>query len=222
MDLTTASQSLSDMPSSSHETDIIMASRSISDLPPEVVIGIFSCLQDHHAITALNLTSRKFYEIWKLNTITITKAVLPRVIGCFDLAQELLVAEGKSPDSRQIETREAVLERSKHLLNNAAVMLKTHANSTSTFDAGKSMPFLRCLYRACICVELVNDRKARDSHLQAATLEELRCLAKDFEWRSFEGLLDGGNHDGLRANWTFETYDAIIAALELKESLSSG
>lgn len=223
MDLTMTSQSLSDMPSSSDKTNLSMASQSLSDLPPEVIIGIFSCLKDHRAITALNLTSRKFYEIWKLNTATITNAVLPRAIDCFDLAQELLAVQGRLPNSGQAETREAVLKRSKHLLLNAAVVVKDYTSSILVFDAGTHVASLRSYYHVWIIIELRNNRQARSLRLQAATLEELRGMAKTFLWlfvsfnRGGQCVLDAS---GPHSSRLLDTIDAIKATLELRESLS--
>lgn len=145
-----ASTLLSDLPSSSHQSSLIMASRSLSDLPSELVLGIYETFDDHHTITALNLTSRKFYDIWRLNTATITKAVLPRAIDCFDLAQELLVVQGRSPDGGQAGTREAMLERSKHLLKNAAVALNDYTSSVLVFDAGEYEASIQSHYRIWI------------------------------------------------------------------------
>lgn len=235
-DLSMASQSLSDMPSTSHETDITMTSQPpsdipssshnvelttgsqfLSDLPPEVVIGIFTCLKDHHAITALNLTSRKFYEIWKLNTATIIKAVLQRAIDCFDLAQELLDLQGRSPISPPFGTREAVLERSKRLLTNAAVLLSERNCRISDFDAGKHVASLQYRYVFWICIELCKDREARDSRLHAATLQELRGMVKSVEWFQLESVYGDGRVDQRGVN---TTWDAITATLRLKESLS--
>ena len=203
-----------------------MASRSFSDLPSEVVIGIFSCLHDHHAIKALDLTSRKFYEIWKLNTATITKAVLPRAIQCFELAQELLAVQSRSPYGGQVETREAVLERSKRLLSNAAVVLKGYSRRISVIDAGTYVAYIASHYHLWIAMELRNDREARNSRLQAATLEELRDMAKMYNHPKFggfyRGYLDIAASSGYHGSIISETYYAITATLRLKESLSGG
>ena len=219
------SPSLSDMPPSSHDMELTMASRSVSDLPPELIIGIFSSLCDHHAITALNLSSRKFYEIWKLNTATITSAVLPRAIDCFDLAQELLDVQGRSSNSGKAEGREAVLKRSKRLLTNATAVVKDYHSKILVFGVGNHVAFLRSYYHVWICIELWNDREARDSRLHAATLEELRGMAKTFGLilksfnRDGQGVLNAIGPDAFRL---VETYDAISATLRLKESLSRG
>lgn len=223
-ELTMASRSISDPVSSSHKQDVAMASQPFSDLPPEVIIGIFSCLHDHHAITALNLTSRKFYEIWKLNTATITKAVLSRAIKCFDLAQELLALQGKSPDGGQVETREAVLKRSKRLLSNAAVVLKDFANDIRVLFADDRAVSLASHYCLWIVMELYNDHEARYWRLQAATLEETRGMAEilDYFNRESEGLfgmLHASQHI-VAQHGMLTVYYAVWAALKHKESLT--
>lgn len=72
-----------------------MASPSLANLPSEIILGICESLDDPRAITALDLNSRKLYNIWRLNTATMIKAGLPRAIDCFDLAQELVIAPGQ-------------------------------------------------------------------------------------------------------------------------------
>ena len=94
-----------------------------------MIIGIYESLDDHRAITALDLTSRKLYNIWRLKTATIIKAVLPRATDRFDLAQELVIVQGRSTGV-QTGTHEAVLQRSKKLLNNAAVAFRDYNSSS--------------------------------------------------------------------------------------------
>lgn len=230
-----------------------MASHSLSDLPPELVIGIFSCVHDHHAITALNLASRKFYETWKLNTATIIKAVLPRAIECFDLAQELLAVQSKSPSfigpqslpkflteghnlahsnydveagGGQAASREAVLERSKRLLINAAVVAKSYNSGIFVIDGGTYLTYITSLYRLWIAIELGNHREALDSRLQAATLEGLRDMAKMIDLTNLKGFYRV--YFGIGAGSRYhrgeigKAYSAIRATLKLRESLSGG
>ena len=105
-----------------------MASASLSDLPSELILKIFKSFDDHRTITALNLTCRKFQDIWQLNTASIVSSVLPQSIDCFDLAQELLIVQGKS-DGAESESREALLERCKCLVTNASTLLKYYSRT---------------------------------------------------------------------------------------------
>ena len=213
-----------------------MASSSLSDFPSEMILGIYECLDDHHAVTALNLTSRKFYDVWRLHTAIITKAVLPHVIDCFDLAQELVVIQVES-SAGQAEAREAVLQRSKCLLANAATVLRDHSSFRITlYDSckmvetayqGDLLAFTESHYRLWILLELLNNREVRDLRLQAATMKELQGMADALQWlllklyhQSYSPFVSSVHH----SHWTFKalnlTKHLINARFASKKSLS--
>ena len=163
-------------------------SLSVSDLPQEMILGIYKSLDDHHAITALDLAARKFYDIWSLNRATITQAVLPRVIDCFGLARELAVIQSRSPGG-QTEGCEAVAKR---LLVNASVVFRDYANLSNLLDALpianriEGSAFAQAHYGVWLLVELGDDlltqHQAQYSRLQAARMEELQDMLSAAEW----------------------------------------
>lgn len=104
------------------------------------------------------------------------KIVLPRVIDCFDMAQELLVIQGRSADG-QLETRAAVLEWSKRLVTIASRVLKYYASGSNGLrKLLEFTEFTESFYRVWIILELYPDRQAQDLRLEAATLSELRGM----------------------------------------------
>ena len=188
-----------------------------------MILGIYECLDDHHAVTALNLTSRKFYDVWRLHTAIITKAVLPRVIDCFDLAEELAVVQGNKSTSGPTETYEAVLERSKRLLVNAATLVKDHSSYVIHLESttgemkefayeGNLSAFTESYYRLWILLELFNDREVRDLRLQAATMKELEGMEDALHWLLLKPCKDWYSpFDGSvpHSRWTFEAFNLI-------------
>lgn len=203
-------------------TNIIMTSTSLSDFPAELILNIYESFDDHHAITALNLTSRKFYEIWRLNTATIAEIVLPRVIDCFDMAQELLVIQGRSADG-QLETRAAVLEWSKRLVTIASRVLKYYASGSNGLrKLLEFTEFTESFYLIWIILELYPDRQAQDLRLEAATLKELRgmgmtlYLLGDFDLDDLDAL----NWRSVSLEDKFDAFCMITEQIKLKFSLS--
>lgn len=206
-----------------------MASTSLSDFPTELILNIYESFDDHHAITALNLTSRKFYNIWQLNTASIAKSVLSQSIDCFDLAQELLVIQGRSIGG-QPDSSEAVLEWSKHLVTIASVVLEYYTSGNVSmsrlrgFDRRERLDFTQSHYHVRILVELCCDREAQDLRLQAATLEELRGMAMTADW--LEDRIFQEDWRCMRRmfrcsyNDFYHTIDMISATFKLRGSLS--
>ncbi|CAF9907921.1 MAG: hypothetical protein ALECFALPRED_004040 [Alectoria fallacina] len=207
-----------------------MASSSLSDFPAELILTIYESFDDHHTITAFNLASRMFYDVWRLNTASIAESVLSQSIDCFDLAQELLVVQGRSTGG-QPETREGVLERSKHLIANALMVRKDYI-CTSTgvlvpkvdlsdpllFFDGRERSFTEYHYRVWMLLELFNDREALDLRLQAATLEELQWIDKAN--RSFFQQCGQCSLGRFGFHELYHTFSIIKAEIELRESLS--
>ena len=68
-------------------------SKSIADLPSEMVLRIYRYLDGPSEIIALNSTSRLYYWIWRMNAASISGAVIPRSIDCYASALELFEVE---------------------------------------------------------------------------------------------------------------------------------
>ncbi len=98
---------------------------SLSELAPELLLHLFKSLDSHGTIVSLNSASTKFYRIWRLNTLSISNAVLPRSIACFEEAQTLLKVQypsvieetGQSP-------HQFSLQHNRRLVSNASVVAK--------------------------------------------------------------------------------------------------
>ena len=63
--------------------------KGITDLPYEMSLRIYRYLDSSYEIAALNSTSRMCYWIWRMNTVSISSAVLSRSIDCYNSALEL-------------------------------------------------------------------------------------------------------------------------------------
>ncbi|KAL2040206.1 hypothetical protein N7G274_007109 [Stereocaulon virgatum] len=58
--------------------------KKLSDLTPEILVQVFKIFDQPRTITAFASTSGKTYNIWRLNTASISSSVLPRYIQCYD------------------------------------------------------------------------------------------------------------------------------------------
>lgn len=68
-------------------------SRSLQDLPNELIYEVFMQCDHVSQIVALNSTSRIFYGIWRLDPGRISNAVLPRSIAYYGATVEIQEAE---------------------------------------------------------------------------------------------------------------------------------
>ena len=67
--------------------------KTITDLPAEIILQIYGQLDSPSEIAALNITSRTYNWIWRMNIASISNAVLSRSIDCYDSALELFEVE---------------------------------------------------------------------------------------------------------------------------------
>lgn len=66
---------------------------SITLLPIELVVGIFSQLESFSEVLALNATCRKLRAIWIENAKQIANVIAPRSIECDKYARQVLAAK---------------------------------------------------------------------------------------------------------------------------------
>ena len=74
-----------------------MSQASLPGLASELKIQIFKSMDTFSSVTILSSTSRTFHDVWKLNTKSISDAVLQRIIECPVEAKMLLDAEDSNP-----------------------------------------------------------------------------------------------------------------------------
>ena len=198
--------------SSSHSINfgstVKMSSPSLSGLMNELVLEIFELLPDHHAVAALNSTSRKFYLIWRSNAAAISDAVLPRVIACYDSAEELFRfqrAQEREPETEEPETNEqkpdeataryrGILKRNNRLIANQCMISKecvdlftedigeSFRNYPRALQEGPGFKYLRIRYRIHCIAALSFDRLAQDEYLEATPLEDLTDMRLEYIW----------------------------------------
>lgn len=68
-------------------------SKSLQDLPIELLLEIYKNFDHVSQIVALNSTSRMFYQTWRLDPARISSAVLPRSIAYYDATVDIQEAE---------------------------------------------------------------------------------------------------------------------------------
>ena len=98
---------------------------SLSDFPAELLIQVYKSLDNMKDITALNLVSHQFYDLWHSHTVSISDAVFSRKIKSFDDVTELMKLQQKSvernhsDDNGHHDPYRQALERNKLMVSNA-------------------------------------------------------------------------------------------------------
>lgn len=72
--------------------------KTITDLPPELITSIYKHLDKPSSIAALSSTCRKNYLIWQSDAASISSAVIYDNISSFSTALELLYVQEKTRD----------------------------------------------------------------------------------------------------------------------------
>ena len=93
-----------------------MAYSALEQLPSELIVQVFKSIDDFSTLSSLICTSPTFYAVWQLNTSSISVAILPKTIDCFDDARELVKTQELFPESQEIPRAEEC--------NRAAAILK--------------------------------------------------------------------------------------------------
>ena len=117
-------------------------------------------------ITVLNRTSRQFYEIWQLNSISISNNVLPRTIEQFDNAQELFEMQQKSIDQWDLDSYRKHLERTKTLISNDQKILSFCQNKFGPQKVN-GINWTYVFYRLWILVPALDDPAAQQSCIES-------------------------------------------------------
>ena len=96
-------------------------SKKLSDLAPEILVQVFKTFDQPRTITAFVSTSCKTYDIWRLNTASISLSVLPRYIKCYDEAAEIFWLQTVTfhPYLTRYRDYFTTIFRNKRLLENA-------------------------------------------------------------------------------------------------------
>jgi len=82
---------------------------SISTLPPELLARVLTFVDNFSTIHASILTCRQFHQAWLENKVSIARRLLPRLIPCLSLAEQLArVQEQHQPSSSTDRTERIV------------------------------------------------------------------------------------------------------------------
>lgn len=189
-----------------------MSSPSLGGISNELVVWIFQLLPKSRDVAALNCTSRKFYQIWRLNAALISDAVLPRTLDCYADAEELVrfqtaqaqewEAEGSETDLPELNEASyaylEVLKRNIRFAANASLIskectdLQVDANRRFYRNLrgpdGEDMQrenllyLMHVRYRIHSIVALSNDQAAQDAYVEATSLDDLRNMDDESIW----------------------------------------
>lgn len=170
--------------SSSKESNI-ESPTSMSKLAPEIILQIFKSLDSHHTIIAFNLTSSKFYNVWRLNTASISKKVLSRSIESFDYAQELVRVQEHALGENVLQETEAsyqsVLKRNGSFVRNASKVVQAETEMLDSVHADllfliSEEAFTRVFYRIWTAAIFSRDLETLSDYLEAMPYHELANL----------------------------------------------
>lgn len=173
-----------------------MAIASLSALATDIVLHIFKSLDSHRTIVSLNSTSTRFYDIWRLNTLSISNAVLPRSIDCFEEAQELLKVQSSSiiKDADQ-SPYQVSLQHNRRLLSNASVVAKVKSglgllskNEWLIERYGQQGP-ARLYYCLWTATALSDNTERQHAYMDTLQLRDLLGILL-----MVTGLIDAQNH----------------------------
>jgi len=123
-----------------------MGTPSLSILPGELVVIVFQQLDSSATLLALARTSSHFWSIWESEYFYITQALFPRLIICFDDAEQLADAQQRRLTCLNLP-QEIALDRVKRIFLNARsvqVMCDHFTSSVMTkgFVSEKKVPYL--------------------------------------------------------------------------------
>ncbi|KAK0515373.1 hypothetical protein JMJ35_002752 [Cladonia borealis] len=102
-----------------------MPSASLSDFPAELLVQVYKSLDNVKDITALNLVTHQFYDLWLSNTLSISDAVFSRTVKSYHHARELVKLQQKvlerdhCDDDGHHDPYRRALERNKLIISNA-------------------------------------------------------------------------------------------------------
>ncbi len=223
-----------------------MPPASLSDFPAQLLIQVYKSLDNVKDVTALNLASHQFYDLWHSHTVSISDAVFSRKIKSFDDARELANIQQKSfgwdhcDDNGPHDPYRQTLERNKLMVSNIHDSFKYYDKESVS---GRSFGALlsKAYYCVCTLVLTTEDSFAQSSCLASLDLETLQ-LMREFVGQSLFTLtlcaqtdgssvpfhsrfalerLDGKSPKDTLEN-VLDTLKKHISALEMAEEVGNG
>ncbi len=167
---------------------------SLSDLPTELMVGVFKSVDVISSATALSQTSHHLHATWRSNLPSICDAVLPRMIEAYDQAHQFLEVReisnvAISQSSVEEKANAAVLRATRLLVhaNTARLKFKKFEVGTPdqwggwastkhmdrTLDESSRIRFLKGYYRAKSVIYLVETNR---TELLKPTLASIHLL----------------------------------------------
>ena len=160
-----------------------MPPASLSDFPAELLIQVYKSLDNVKDVTALNLASHQFYDLWLSHIVSISDAVFSRTIKSFDDARELvkiqqkLVERNHCDDNGHHDRYREALERNKLMISNVQNCLANNAYEKQDFSAPSDETLLSKInYCAWMLVLTTEDTFAQSSCLASLDLETLQPM----------------------------------------------
>ena len=221
-----------------------MPPASLTTFPAELLIQVYKSLDNVKDVTALNLASHQFYDLWVSHTVSISDAVFSRTIKSFDDARELVKIQQKfveqnhcDDDGHHDRYREA-LERNKLMISNVQNCLANNAYEKQDFSAPSDETLLSKInYCAWMLVLTTEDTFAQSSCLASLDLETLQpmfeivgrlidLLESGIFYVHFPPGIDfnkiGGRSQEDRLLNVRDTLEERISALKMAEEVGNG
>ena len=151
-----------------------MSPPSLSNFPTELSIQVYKSLDNVKDVTALNLVSHQFYNLWLSHTLSISDAVLSHTIKSFNDARELVELQQKflerdhCDDDGHHDPYRRALERNKLMVFNDHDCLHL-SKVVYELSPATRIVWSKVYYCLCILVLTTEDTFAQSSYV--ASLE---------------------------------------------------
>lgn len=184
-----------------------MPPSSLSDFATELLIQVYKSLDNVKDVTALNLVSHQFYDLWLSNALSISDAVFSRMIESIDDARELVKLQQKflerdhGDDDGQHDPYRRALERNKLMISNAhgfpafceaekqldPVSLRFNRNDEETHS--------KIYYRLRMLILAKQDTFAQSSCLASLNFETVKMMCSIIFREGRAHIVSGGVRD---------------------------
>ena len=182
-----------------------MPPASLTTFPAELLIQVYKSLDNVKDVTALNLASHQFYNLWLSHTVSISDAVFSRAIKSFDDARELaeiqqkFVERNHCDDNGHHDRYQEALERNKLLTSNEDAFRTFYQQEKPWLNSDENL-MSKIYYCVCMLILMKDDAFAQSSCLASLDLETLQHMFNVMNrfWLVLSFVLEDDDGLGLR------------------------
>ena len=188
-----------------------MSSALLSDFPTELLIQVYKSLDNVKDITALNLVSHQFYDLWSSHALSISDAVFSRTIKSYHHARELVklqqqvLERNHCDDDGHHDPYQRALQRNKLMISNIhsfhAIYEAEKQVDSDEFRFNREEIYFKTYSGLCMLILAEEDRFV-SSRLASLNFETLRIIySAAYRYRedySQDGLAEILNHVHMR------------------------